>query len=185
MHVRWSALRGMPVTEEQAQESVAILTDPLIDADSGRILGFFVRMQTGFSSLPHFLSALDILSVGTRVHIRSMDVLAPPDELIRLQQHLADPRSFLGQKIRIRQSGRTVGTCRDIQFDTRHFVVEWLFPRGFLFTKQPIAASDIVEVTEEAIWVNDPFREEKENIQEERTGAAARVLPDMSPGTIA
>lgn len=170
----------MLVLDEQTQDSVALLTRPLIDPDNGRILGFFVRMFVG-SSGPYFLLTLDILSVGTKVHIRCADKLSPPDELLRLREHLNDSRFFLGQKIRIHGSGVRVGSCADIQFDTRHFQIEWLFPRGLFFSKQPIAVADIVEVTEEAIWVKDPLRVRKESMQKEQKERTGSLIPDIAP----
>lgn len=180
MHVRWSSMRGMLVIDDDTQEHVAMLTHPLIEPDSGRILGFFVQ---GFSSVaagPLFLSSLDILRFGTKVHIRSADTLSPPEEIVRLQKNLHEPRLFLGQRIRIRSSGRTIGICSDIQFDTGRFVVEWMFPRRFFLSVRPIAASEIIEVTEEAIWIQDPLRLRKEKAAEVLQ-EIPRVMVDVTP----
>ncbi len=161
MHVRWSQVRGMPVLDDETQEIVGFLTDPLINPDTGRILGFFVASPRGSA----FLSVPDICSWGTKVHVRCAEKLSPPEELIRMRSHFDDPRSFLGQPLRVRGSNRTLGKCGDLQFDTRHFAVEWLFPRGLLFYRQPVAAADIVEVTEEAIWIEDPLKAVKEKAE--------------------
>ena len=150
-------MRGMPVTDDATQSIAGVLHDILINPDTGRILGFFVIGNTVMTDRV-FLSVSDILSIATRVHIRSSDALSPPEDLIRLKSALQDPRTFLGQRICAGESGRILGLCSDIQFDTRHFAVEWIFPRGWMFMKQPIAASEILEVTEEAIWVEDPLR---------------------------
>lgn len=153
----------MPVQDDEMQEIVGFLTDPLINPDTGRILGFFVAGAGGSS----FLSVPDICSWGTKVHVRSAEKLSPPEELIRMRSHFDDPRAFIGQPVRVRGSSRTLGTCGDVQFDTRHFAVEWLFPRGLLFYRQPVAATDIVEVTDEAIWVEDPLKPVKEEMGKE------------------
>lgn len=167
--------------DDQTQENVAMLAHPLIDPDSGRILGFFVQGVSGIAAGSSFLSALDIVSIGTKVHIRSADKLSPPDEIVRLQKNLQDHRSFLGQRIRIRSTGRTIGTCSDIQFDTGRFVVEWMFPtRFFFFSIRPIAASEIIEVTEEAIWIQDPLRLRKEKVAEVLK-EIPRVIADVTP----
>ena len=150
----------MPVLDDQTQETVAFLRDPLLDADCGRILGFHVASPAGML----FLSAADILSIGTKVHVRSAVKLSPPDELVRLRTALDDERYFLGQTIRNRETGRALGTCGDLQFETNHFAVEWLFPRRWFFFGQPVPASDILEVTKDAVWVKDPVRPVQERI---------------------
>ncbi|MSR68035.1 hypothetical protein EXS65_04430 [Candidatus Peribacteria bacterium] len=175
MHLRWSQISGMPVIDDQTQEIVAFLRDPLIDADSGRVLGFYVLAGSGIL----LLSTADILSIGTKVHIGSREKLSPPEELVRLQSILDDPRSFLGQTIRNRETGRTLGKCVDLQFDTHHFSIEWLFPRKFLFFRKPIPASEILEVTVDAIWIKNPLRPGEERVDEKaKTAAGLLVAPE-------
>ena len=157
MHVRASLVRGIPVVDDTTQEVAGYLLGPLIDPDSGKILGFFVSpVQSAFSEL--FLMPVDIIGWGTKVHVRSADRLSPPGDLIRLQDAFADPRTFLGQTIRSEKLRRSLGRCVDVQFNTRHLHIEWLFPRKFLFVRQPIPASDVMEVTEAAIIVREPMR---------------------------
>ncbi len=173
-------MRGMSVIDDETQENVAMLTHPLIDPDSGRILGFFVQGFSGIATGVFFLSTLDVVSIGTKVHVRSADKLSPPEEIVRLQKNLQDPRSFLGQHIRIRSSGRTIGRCSDVQFDTGRFVVEWMFPKRLFFSVRPIAVSEIIEVTEEAIWIQDPLRLRKEKASEVLQ-EIPRVIADVTP----
>lgn len=165
MHIRQSFARGMQVVDDSTQQTVGILDEPLIDPDNGRIVGFFVLpVFIGESEL--FLQSSDIVSWGTRVHILSADRLGPPEDLVRLQARLRDPRPFLGQPIRVHGTGRTLGVLDDIQFSTRQFMTEWLFPRRWFFIRQPIPVSDIVEVTEAAVWVKDPVRKEPAPVRE-------------------
>ncbi len=181
MHVRWSSVRSMPICDDDMQMIVAFLHSPLVDADTGRIQGFFVTAPA-FGSQMQFLPVMDITAWGTKVHIRTADVLSPPEELIRLQKYFDDPRPFMGQLIRIRESGRKLGRCSDIQFDTRHFIIEWLFPRGLLFYRQPVAAREISEVTADAIWIDDPLRRVKDKVMEEPVKTETVItLPDISP----
>lgn len=165
----------MPVQDDETQEIIGFLTNPLINPDTGRILGFFVScgaVRGGHS----FLSTMDICTMGTAVHVRTIDKLSPPGELIRMRKHFDDPRTFLGQPVRVRGSRRTLGRCADIQFDTRHFAIEWLFPRGFLFFAQPVAATDIEEVTADTIWIEDPLKPVKESSVPDATDAVTNVL---------
>jgi uncharacterized protein YrrD len=180
MHVRASSIAGMPVLDDQTQEVVGFLRDPLIHPDTGRVEGFFVVPSFPLAEGDElFLSGVDIIGWGTKVHVRSGDRLSPPHELIRLQPLLHEHRQFLGQAIITRGSKRKLGTCADVQFDTRHFMVEWLFPRKYLFLRQPLPATDILEVTSRAIWMRDPLKPARDDVIERKKEAV--VLSDVLP----
>ena len=174
------------MVSDASEQVVAFLDVPLIDPDTGRIHGFFVLPTMAGVSNVLFLQCMDILAWGTKVHVKSEDRLAPPEDLIRLASAFGDARPFLGQYIKSTDSRKTLGVCADIQFNTRHFVVEWLFPRKlFFFSGEPLPMADIVEVTKEAIWVRDPLKvlrqRDKERMEE---AAIPSVLPDAVPSVL-
>jgi uncharacterized protein YrrD len=179
MHLRSSAAIGTFVVDDSTQQPVGVLGEPVIDPDTGRILGFFVfSARVGMGEL--FLQSMDIISWGTRVHIKNDDCLGPPDDFVRLQRMFDDPRTFLGQQIRTEKMQRVLGRCVDVQFNTHHFQVEWLFPRRFFMNRQPIPATDIVEVTPEAIIVREPIRATKEVVpQPEQAPSMGEILPTL------
>ncbi len=180
MHLRSSQSRGIHIVDDGTQQTVGLLTRPLIDPDTGRVLGFFVfSTQMGASEL--FLQSADIVAWGTRVHIRSEDCLSPPDELIRMKKALEDPRPVIGQPIRIMTTKRYIGLCGDIQFSTRHFMTEWIFPRRFFFARQPLPMTDVIEITPEAIWIRDPLRPSNvEVLKAKDERAVSAVLTDVA-----
>lgn len=180
MHVRLSMVLGTYVVEDQADTVLGRLSDIVLNPDTGVVVGFFVRGPGLFSS-PLFLSVMDIVAWGTVVHVRDEHRLCPPEDLVRLRSILADPRKVLSQRMETKKHVY-LGVCQDIQFDTRQFVMEWLFPRKWLFfTGIPVAASDILEVTPKAIIIREktsavPEKEKAEPAEEVR-------LPDVIPAT--
>ena len=60
----------------------------------------------------------------------------------------------MGQRLQT-ESGVALGVCRDAQFDTKLFRLEWLFPRLFLRWGVAVPASAIVEVRTDAVMVRD------------------------------
>ncbi len=46
-------------------------------------------------------------------------------------------------------------------------MAEWIFPRRFFMSRQPLPMSDILEITPEAIIVKDPLRPVRAPIQKE------------------
>ena len=162
MHLRFSTCIGTPVLEEGFEHTVGLLSGILIHPDTGKIEGFLVHVL-GAGDL--FMSSLDVSRWGTRIYIRSTDVLSPAEDRIRLQPLLDDPRSILGQKIRT-ESGTSLGRCQDIQFNTDVMHVEWLFPRKWFHFGVALPISDVVEVTPAAIIVKDPVVKAEAESQE-------------------
>ena len=141
---------GMPVMDDRSDGVIAIVSGLFIHPDLGKIEGIFVRGATG----EEFLSVQDIVHWGKAIIVREVDGLAPLEERVRLSQLWAEGRGVLGQRI-VTESGRLIGRCADVQFETDTFRLEWIFPRHWLRWKHPIPASSIVEVRTEAIWVRE------------------------------
>ena len=160
MRARYTRSLGLPVLEEETGDVLGVLSGMVLQPDTGVVEGFFVRMH-GWSANQQFLIAHDILHWGTRITVRSSDVLSTVDDLVRVQSILAQKRPILGQTI-VTESGRTLGRCADVQFATGSFCLEWLFPRRWFRWGVPIPASQILEVKPDAIVVKDPAATEEE-----------------------
>lgn len=161
MHVRSSHVRGMPVVEESSQQLLGVLSEPLIDPDTGKIHGFFVLSALPNTEAHLFLQSIDILSWGTKVHVRDAEHLTPPHELVRFEDAFAEQRTIVGQPIRARPGRIWIGRCVDLQFDTKTLLIEWLFPQKFFWMGDPIPTTEILEVTRNAIWIKNPLQPKK------------------------
>ena len=161
MHVRFSSAVGLPVVEEGSADPLAVIDDILIDPDSGKIEGFPVVIRRFLGSDRFILLPMDILHWGMRVTVRSAHVLAPAEDIVRLQALLEDDRRVLGRPM-VTQGGKTLGRCGDVQFDTAHFMIEWLFPRRWWRWGLPVPISDVVEVRTDAIVVRNRAAKAKE-----------------------
>jgi len=176
MQLRLSTALGTPVAEEGTRDVVGVLSDALVHPDTGKIEGFFVAIRGFFTTDHVFLSGLDIRSWGLRISIRDRDVVTPADELVRLRPLLEDPRTLLGQRMRT-ESGMALGRCRDVQFDTRHLQVEWLFPKRFGRFHTAIPISDVLEVRPDAIIIRDSTKTIKEPVEAK---APMLKVPEMA-----
>lgn len=138
----------------------------VLHPDTGIVEAFTVRVPAGmFSHRDLLLLPMDILHWGLRVVVRHGDVLAEPEDVVRLQPLLAGNRPVLGQRM-VTESGRRLGRCGDLQFSTKDFRLEWLFPRRFLRWPQvPVPASQILEVRRDAIVVRDAVVPQKEAME--------------------
>ena len=145
---------GMPIVAENADEAVGTLSGILIHPDLGRIEGFFVRVPGLFQTDHLFLATQDVLHWGSRIRVLDPDVLSPLEERVRLHSLFLEGRTVLGQKI-LTESVRQVGTCRDVQFETKTFRLEWIFPKKWWRWGTGIPATAIIEVRGDAIIVRD------------------------------
>lgn len=145
--------------EEGADSILGILSGILIHPDTGSIEGFFVHASAHHRADNLFVSSMDISRWGTRVYVRSADVLAPASDRIRLQPLLEDSRTVLNQKI-ITESRMRIGRCKDIQFNTDTMHIEWIFPRKMLRWGVALPVAEIIEVRTDAIVIKDRLKAE-------------------------
>lgn len=146
--------RGLPVVDDETGDAIATIDHIVLHPDTGKVEGFLVRLPGLFGRNDLFLSSLDILRWGNRVSVRDDGVLAPLEDLVRLQKVLEEARPILHQSMRT-ESGRDLGHCRDVQFDTQHFVTEWLFPKKWGRWGTPVPITQVLEVRMQEILVRD------------------------------
>ncbi len=178
MQLRWTLSVGLPVTDEEATDALGKLSGIVLQPDTGKIEGFFVQGGGLWPGQQLFLSSLDILRWGTHVSVRSADVLGPSEDRIRVQSLLAQARPILGQPI-MTENGRVLGRCADVQFDTEHFDVQWLFPRRWLRWGVALPVSQIIEVRKDAVIVRNTAAPEKESKTEDTLPLLPR-LPEAA-----
>ncbi len=184
MHVRFSTCRGMPVLDEGG-EPLGIIDAPVLHPDTGRVEGFFVRLPGFFHGPDPFLSSQDILHWGTYVRIGDADALGPLEDRLRLAAIAESGRTIYGQRI-LTETGGVLGRCADVQFDTKMFQAEWLFPRKWGQWGIALPISEIIEVRTEAVIVRDPTitaPEPKNTILETIDEFAEAAVPTPKPGT--
>lgn len=179
MHLLRSHAIGTEVIDDTDHQIQGRVADFLMDPDRGVIVAVLVARP--FSPHPIALLSQDIVAWGNRIHIRDAEVMGPLDEVVRLQSLIADRRTIVGQRIRTK-SGIVLGKCVDIQFRTDTFDIEWVFPRRFLRRELALPASDILEVTEEAVIVKDQGPRGEEAVAEERI-EERKLEPIISPAT--
>lgn len=155
MHVRFSTCLGTPVSPDNGEGAAGVLSGILLHPDVGRVEGFFVRVAGALYTEQLFLASQDILHWGNRIRIHDAGVLGSLEERVRLHSLVLERRPVLGQRI-LTESGASLGVCRDVQFETKTFRIEWLFPRGWFRWRAGIPVTAIIEVRPDAVIVRDP-----------------------------
>lgn len=163
----------MQVIADHSGDSVGRVTGIFLHPDTGKVEGLFVWAPAG----EQFLGVLDIAHWGRSIVVRDEDVLAPLHDRVRLAALWDEGRTVLGQRI-LTESGRVLGRCADVQFETDTFRVEWLFPKRWWRWKRPIPVGLVLEVRPDAVVV----REQELPVSD--TGArAADLALDAVTGT--
>ncbi len=182
MHVRFRSCVGITVVEERGDQMLGTISGVLIDPDKGKIEGFLVQVGGALGRKDLFIASVDVLRWGTRVHVRDVDCISPAEDRIRLQPLLNDPRTMLSQRIRT-ESGATIGTCNDLQFNTDTMKIEWLFPRRFFRWGIALPISEVVEVLPDAIVVRNPVAIETEEVED--TELQSTQISDLGEAPVA
>lgn len=170
MHTRLSTAIGLPVVDD-TEEPIGSLSGIFIHPDTLVIEGFFVTLPGFFSSETLFLPCSGIEHWGNRIRVRHSDVLSHLEEFVRLSGLYDEGRHVLGQQM-CTDSGRVLGKCKDVQFDTKVLRLDWLFPRLFVRWGTPIPVRAILRVTNDAVVVRG---EEKIEIADESTEAISAI----------
>jgi sporulation protein YlmC with PRC-barrel domain len=175
MHVRLSMCIGMPVLDERSDEALASVTGIFAHPDLGTLEGLFVMTARG----EEFLAVSDIAHWGRSVVVRDPDAIAPLDERVRLMALWDEARPIVNQRI-VTEGGMFLGRCKDVQFETDTFRMEWLFPRKMLRWQRPVPVTAVVEVTVDAVKVRDTYAPAQALPEEE---AAMSALEAIGGGT--
>lgn len=161
MHVRLTTCRGASVVD-RGGEFLGTLSGVFLHPDTGKVEGIFVAVPAGLTGTEHpFCAFEDIIHWGAVVQISGREALAPIEDRIRLTPVIASGRTVFGQPIRT-ESGRALGTCKDVQFDTEKMRVEWLFPKKFFRWGVALPVTDVIEVRKDAIIIRDGMKAEAE-----------------------
>jgi sporulation protein YlmC with PRC-barrel domain len=155
MHVRLTTALGMEVADEETGRQVFGYLDGIVlRPDTARVEGFFIRTRRLLPSRLLYLSVMDIRRWGAAVSVSGVDALSPLEDNVRVVSLLEEERPLLGQRI-YTESGKHLGTCADVQFNTVHFMTEWIFPKTLLSWGTPLPVRQILEVRKDRIVVRD------------------------------
>jgi uncharacterized protein YrrD len=174
MHLRFSTSRGTPVALEETGETLGTIEGIVLHPDKASVEAFTVRTGGRFSPRKYLLT-IDIVRWGTKAWVRDAGALCHLEDLVRLQTLLEDPRRVLGQPIRT-ESGTVLGICKDVQFDTLHFLTEALFPRKGWTDGTAIPVAHVTEVRQDGIIVRDLAAPEPEPQAEAALPAALQQV---------
>jgi uncharacterized protein YrrD len=149
---------GMPVLSLRTGGIVGSLVEPLINPNNLRIEAWFV--QDRFNNGRLVLRREDIRDIIEKgLVIDDHEVLAAPEDLVRLQEILSIRYDPIGKDVRT-VSQQKVGRIYDYAVDEKTFYIKKLyasqrFIKSVVGSDSSIDRTQIVEITDRAIIVRD------------------------------
>lgn len=137
---------------------IARVVEPIINPNNLYIEGWHVIDNRSNEEL--VLLSQDIRDVMTQgLVVNDVEVLTPPEDLIRLQNILE--LDFTLHKLKVQsQSGKRYGKVNDFAFETQNFYVQKLYVnqslRALSGATLSVDRSQIVEITNKRIIIEDP-----------------------------
>lgn len=155
-------LLGKSVLSLRTGIPVAITTGIVLNPDNFKIEGFYC--QDNLEKTELILLYQDIRDVIARgIVINDHDVLVEPHELIRLKKILDIDYQLLGKKVYTTNKKR-IGKVTDFATEVETLYIQKLYVsqgmlKGLTNGNLAVDRSQIVEVTDDRIIINDPLEE--------------------------
>ncbi|MBN2307316.1 PRC-barrel domain-containing protein [Candidatus Peregrinibacteria bacterium] len=160
----FKSMVGSRVLEYDSGDLLGMVSDIVIDPDSGMVEAFWVRPAT----LPFgnaILRTSDVLELKKHIYIRSDKVLAQAEDVIRINEILEDGRKFLGCLVQS-EAGQSYGRCIDLSFDTDTYALKQIYTRKSLLglitlDERLFSYENIIKVLPNLILINDDAKKKE------------------------
>lgn len=163
-------LYNLPVLSVQASSSIGFISDPIVDPDSLKILGFFIQ-----SSLTKKANILDVNSIreysSLGFVIDSIDELVEKDDVLKIKKVLDLNFALTGLKVETKKGSR-LGKVTNFTLTSEDYTIQQLIVKrptlkSFLDPELIIPRSEIVEITDYKVIVKDEEKEIKARAEKE------------------
>lgn len=159
MLVYRSRLIGTPVLSVQAGGAIASLSDPIVDPDNLKILGFFLSN----SAANAINNILDISSIREYsqygVVVDSADEFVGREDVIKIKKVLDLNFNLIGLKVETKK-GTNLGKIIDFTATSDDFTIQQIIVKrptfkSFIDPELTIHRREIVEITDDKVVVKD------------------------------
>lgn len=148
---------GTRILDNEEGNLLAVIQDIIIQPDTGRIEGLWVKPLT----LPiknAILQSDAILEWKKNIYIKDESKIAEPEDVIKISEILARNTFFIKNQVK-NESGRTLGRIYDLDFDTTKLYLRNLYSQksfiGFKYGPRVFSYDSIIKVLPDYILVKD------------------------------
>ena len=113
----YSNLSDQKILSFQEEGRIAKLEDLVVQAESIKVLGLFVRQEQLFKAKRKFVVLIDVLEFSNAIYVQSSEVLLGVGAIVRLPNLEDDYFPLIGLKVETIK-GEKLGKISDYVFDT-------------------------------------------------------------------
>jgi len=161
----YRSIIGTPILHFEDGELLAALQDVIVDTETGKIEGIWVKPLT----LPvpdAVLQTQDIIEWKKNIYIKNESVISEALDIIKISDILSRNTLIVGNNVK-NSEGKSYGKVFDLSFDTNSYFIKQIYTQksilGFMnYDKRMFAYDSIIEILPDAIIIDDKaFQKEK------------------------
>ena len=154
MIVETNKILGAKVQQEDTGETLALLNLPIIDPDTGVVEAFWVK-PAALAIDDAILQTSNILSFKKNIYIKDVNVIAEPQDVLRIADILEDGRLFTGSVVK-NESGKRYGKVNSVSFSTDTYVLKNIYTsRALGLDKRVFPYERVVKVLPGEVIIDD------------------------------
>ena len=172
MLIEGSKLLNVPVLSLHAGGAIAWTTQPIIDPDNLKIIGFHLQGPLVNKKAENILDIKSVREYSKYgMVVDSIDEFVAPDDVIKIKKVLDLNFSLTGLKVETKKKsklGKVSGfTVTDNDFMVQQLIVQRPVLKAFLDPELIIPRKEIVEITDHKVIVKDEEKKIKEKAEKE------------------
>ncbi len=152
MQKLYSQCIGLQVIEAQTRSRLGLVSDILIDPETGKLIGFIINNK-------YIIVPMDIEHLNKSLIVLEKDRIVPLAEVIRAQRIYKSYGSLIGSKVMTEKQKEYLGRLIDYSFDTSHLsLISIHTAKQYLFlhlNERIISAKDIIKIEKRVVTVRD------------------------------
>lgn len=169
MQKAFSQIIGLPVVDEMTQTKVAMVSDIIIDPETGKVLAFAVGEN-------NIIVSMDVGRLNSALYISDKEHIISIEDVLRVKNVHEMRIGIFGEKVVTRKGKILLGTVTDYEIDTTQMALKNIFvAKTFLlfhFAERIISVKDIVKMDRKIITVRD----DKEAVVREKAKTTSRAM---------
>ncbi|MBN2087826.1 PRC-barrel domain-containing protein [Candidatus Peregrinibacteria bacterium] len=159
---------GTQIHQHDDGNILAVASDVIIDTDTGKIEGLWVKSLT----LPltnAVLRTSDIIEWKSKIYIKDDSVISESDDLINITEILEKEIMIVGNNVENKE-GRYLGSVYDFDFDTKNLKLRQIYTEKkfiglFGYQRRIFSFNSIIKIKKSAIIVEDKTEIKEEIIE--------------------
>lgn len=159
---------GTQIHQHDDGNLLAVVRDVIIDTDTGKIEGFWVKPLT----VPlnnAVIQTSDIIEWKQKIYVKNDSVIGDCEDIIRISEILARDTLIIGNRVESKE-GEYLGDVYSLDFDSKELIIRQIYTEkkalGLIgHHKRIFSFNSIIEIKQSVIIVEDKVVKKEEVIE--------------------